>query len=101
MVTALLTAFYMTRQVFLVFFGKARWDEARADLTNVAGPEGGTVPIAVPAPEQLVAQAVGAAVHELSPNEHDEASHPPHESPWLMTVPLIVLLDRRRSSAAC
>ena len=29
LVTALLTAFYMTRQVFLVFFGEARWDDAR------------------------------------------------------------------------
>src|SRR3954470_22313400 len=28
-VTALMTAFYMSRQVFMVFFGEARWDEAR------------------------------------------------------------------------
>lgn len=28
MVTALLTAYYMTRQVILVFFGKARWSDA-------------------------------------------------------------------------
>ena len=26
---AVLTAYYMSRQVFMVFFGKARWDEAR------------------------------------------------------------------------
>jgi len=31
MVTALLTAFYMTRQVILVFFGKARWNDAHAE----------------------------------------------------------------------
>jgi NADH-quinone oxidoreductase subunit L len=43
---ALLTAYYMTRQVVLVFFGRARWDEAH--------------------------------VH-------------PHESPWTMGVPLVVL----------
>ena len=29
LVTALLTAYYMTRQVIMVFFGKARWDDAR------------------------------------------------------------------------
>ena len=29
-VTAVLTAFYMSRQVFLVFFGEARWDDAHA-----------------------------------------------------------------------
>ena len=31
MVTALLTAYYMTRQVILVFFGEARWHDASAD----------------------------------------------------------------------
>jgi len=31
MVTALLTAYYMTRQVILVFFGKARWHDAHED----------------------------------------------------------------------
>ena len=30
LVTALLTAFYMSRQVFLVFFGEPRWEEADA-----------------------------------------------------------------------
>jgi NADH-quinone oxidoreductase subunit L len=46
LVTALLTAFYMSRQVFMVFFGERRWD-----------------------PDE---------VH-------------PHESPWTMTLPLVVL----------
>jgi NADH-quinone oxidoreductase subunit L len=57
--TALLTAFYMSRQVFMVFFGKARWaDEGES--------------------------------HEGA--EHEGAEHvAPHESPWLMTVPLVVL----------
>jgi NADH-quinone oxidoreductase subunit L len=50
LVTALLTAYYMTRQVYLVFFGKSRF---HAD---------------------------------------DEGHAPePHESPWVMTVPLVVL----------
>jgi NADH-quinone oxidoreductase subunit L len=31
MLTALLTAYYMTRQVFMVFFGQARWHDASAD----------------------------------------------------------------------
>ena len=46
LVTALLTAYYMSRQVFMVFFGKERFDKEH--------------------------------VH-------------PHESPWTMTVPLIIL----------
>ncbi|MBA2752155.1 MAG: NADH-quinone oxidoreductase subunit L [Actinobacteria bacterium] len=52
LLTALLTAFYMSRLVFMVFFGEERWRE-------------------VPA---------GA-----------DAPAPPHESPWLMTLPLVVL----------
>jgi NADH-quinone oxidoreductase subunit L len=50
-VTALLTAYYMTRQVIMVFFGEARWKEGKDD---------------------------GHAVH-------------PHESPWVMLTPLVVL----------
>ena len=55
--TALLTAFYMSRQVFLVFFGEARWND--------------------PLPGE-------------DPEEPREEIHP-HESPWTMTLPLIVL----------
>ena len=58
LLTALLTAYYMSRQVFLVFYGEERWRAAQ-----------------------------GAA--------HDESDHghvrEPHESPWVMTVPLVVL----------
>ena len=31
LVTALLTAFYMTRQVIMVFYGKARWQDAHEE----------------------------------------------------------------------
>jgi NADH-quinone oxidoreductase subunit L len=54
LVAALLTAYYMTRQVIMVFFGKARWND--------------------PADEH------GA---------HGDLK--PHESPWIMLVPLVVL----------
>ncbi len=54
LVTALLTAFYMTRQVIMVFYGEARWHDA----------------------------------HE----EHGaHGDMQPHESPWMMVLPLIVL----------
>jgi NADH-quinone oxidoreductase subunit L len=49
--TALLTAYYMTRQVYLVFFGTERWREAQSD-------------------------------------EHGRL---PHEAPWTMLSPLVVL----------
>ena len=62
-VTAVLTAYYMSRQVFLVFFGKPRWRDEAA--------------------ESAAADAHGHA------SAHGAAE--PHESPWMMTVPLAVL----------
>ncbi len=62
LVTAVLTAFYMTRQVVMVFFGEARWDDRAAEH--------------------------GA-----------HGDRKPHESPWIMLTPLVVLaaaVDRRR-----
>src|SRR3546814_3952751 len=63
LLTALLTAFYMARQVFLVFFGEPRWNQPITDLES-ASPDD------------------AADAHS-----HSE----PHESPWQMTVPLVVL----------
>jgi NADH-quinone oxidoreductase subunit L len=54
LVTALLTAYYMTRQVIMVFFGEARWMD-KADEHGA----------------------------------HGEVK--PHESPWVMLGPLVVL----------
>ena len=53
-VTALLTAYYMSRQVFLVFYGQPRWQKTAGE-----------------------------------PSDHAPAT--PHESPKLMTLPLVVL----------
>ena len=72
-VTALLTAFYMSRQVFLVFFGEARWDRPLAE--------------AVP---ELAAEREAAGVHPGHGVGPNEAIHP-HESGWKMTVPLLIL----------
>ena len=72
-VTAILTAFYMSRQVFMVFFGEARWDR---DLDE-----------AVP---ELAAEREASGVHEGHGVGPSTPLHP-HESPWLMTVPLVVL----------
>jgi len=53
-VTALLTAYYMTRQVIMVFYGEARWND-----------------------------------HAEEHGAHGDLT--PHESPWTMVTPLIVL----------
>ena len=62
-VTAALTAYYMSRLTGLAFFGKDRW----------AGADGGPTPDA-------------AYAHHA-----DGHSSEPHESPWIMTVPLWIL----------
>jgi NADH-quinone oxidoreductase subunit L len=55
LITAILTAYYMTRQVIMVFFGKANWHDAHDE------------------------HGAHGDVHE------------PHESPWVMLFPLVVL----------
>jgi NADH-quinone oxidoreductase subunit L len=72
-VTALLTAFYMTRQVSMVFGGEARWDRPLAE--------------AVP---ELAAEREAEGIHEGHGAGPEGPIHP-HESPWTMTVPLLVL----------
>jgi NADH-quinone oxidoreductase subunit L len=69
LVTALLTGYYMSRQVFLVFFGEPRWRRE-------------------PAPQPA---SVGAAANELDVDADEQAHAEPHESPWIMTAPLVVL----------
>jgi NADH-quinone oxidoreductase subunit L len=65
LVTALLTAFYMTRQIVMVFFGEARW-------TSHAN----------------VDEAAPGHEHETH-GAHGEFK--PHESPPIMLFPLVVL----------
>ena len=65
LVTAVLTAFYMTRQVVMVFFGEARW-ESHANVAE-----------APPGEEDRASTAHG--------------EFKPHESPAIMLFPLVVL----------
>ena len=93
LITAILTAFYMTRAVILTFWGDARWN---ADLSPaVPGP-------AADEPEQSGAE-VAANVGELGPiataharlavatDGADAEEVHPHESGWMMTLPLVAL----------
>jgi NADH-quinone oxidoreductase subunit L len=82
-VTAALTAYYMSRQVALVFFGKERWrDQPAADKAELTEPE----PVAEAEPA-ATATATATADH----GAHGGHGKEPHESPWLMTLPLVVL----------
>ena len=85
LITALLTAFYMSRQVFMVFFGEERFeieaghDEVHDAPATTGDDDAGEEAEALSRPE--TADAPQAYVmHEA-----------PHESPATMTLPLIVL----------
>jgi NADH-quinone oxidoreductase subunit L len=69
--TALLTAVYMTRMMVMTFWGTERFRERHVDHADEAhATEDGT---------------------DDDAHRSDHVVHEPHESPWLMTVPLIVL----------
>ncbi len=72
-----LTAFYMTRQVWVVFFGNFRGHHPRMATA--------------PSEPVAVEHAHGTAQEEAIAGEHEHGGHDPHESPWTMTVPLIIL----------
>jgi NADH-quinone oxidoreductase subunit L len=82
LVTALLTAFYMSRQVFLVFFGDERWRDAAAHASTEAEESADAV-----AEGDSDGDGDGTDGHAEASHEHPQ----PHESPWLMTLPLVVL----------
>jgi NADH-quinone oxidoreductase subunit L len=73
-VTAVLTAIYMTRMMIMTFWGEERWTQSHAEEEH------------------------GHDAHaDHAEDDHDDEHHAlppnfkPHESPWVMTVPLIVL----------
>ncbi len=71
-VTAVLTAVYMTRMMVMTFWGESRWASAD-DETHESHP--------------------AHTSHSDDDDEHHALPHDfkPRESPWVMTVPLIIL----------
>jgi NADH-quinone oxidoreductase subunit L len=75
-----LTAFYMFRVIYLAFFGPERWREAHAvPALGAAEAEGGPAP------------AGDHNAHGSAGHEGHEGHREPHESPWAMTLPLLIL----------
>jgi NADH-quinone oxidoreductase subunit L len=72
-VTALLTAYYMGREMFVVFFGRPRWGHHPR-------------PVALRKHSERSSEEATAAAETAAPPEHE-----PHESPVVMTGPLIFL----------
>ena len=81
-VTAGLTAYYMSRQVALVFGGAERWRDAPSPREAAGGQITEPEPVAADAPH---GHDEGHA--HAGPGEHAT----PHESPWQMWLPLVAL----------
>ena len=77
-----LTSFYSFRLAFMTFNGTAKWDSADDHAHGSSA--------------HAVSDHASAAQNEThtEPDEHahgPDRAHPPHESPWVMLVPLLVL----------
>jgi NADH-quinone oxidoreductase subunit L len=80
LLTAVITAYYMSRQVYLVFCGDHRGAEDH-EAEAEAEPE--------PEPESAT-PTVAAVAADAGGHGHGHAGEP-HESPWIMVLPLVVL----------
>ncbi|MBK7706451.1 MAG: NADH-quinone oxidoreductase subunit L [Acidobacteria bacterium] len=78
-ITALLTAVYMTRMMVMTFWGKERFHEEDAEVHAYSGHDDSQT------------DAHSDVHDEEDEHHHLPADFKPHESPWVMTVPLIVL----------
>ncbi len=89
--TALLTAWYMSREVYMVFFGEAKWEENRpAPVAVGAGDETDADLATDTSVESVSAAAADSVPPSGAVGDEGHAVHP-HESPWTMTFPLVVL----------
>ena len=97
--TAMLTAYYMTRQVVMVFFGDNNWNR-QLDATASAGDghghgaadAGGHEGHHEDAPDAAGGEGTAPAGARGLFGSAEAHVHPaPHESPWLMLTPLVVL----------
>ena len=92
---ALLTSFYSWRLMFLTFWGTPRW-AASEHVQHALHPhdhaDGGGEESGAPVPH---AEDSGDAPSEHGPSQQDlpagTGGYHPHESPWVMTVPLLLL----------
>lgn len=102
-VTAILTAIYMTRMMVMTFWGEERFhdeiDGEHASFDGIAGTEKKQVGQLGHWDSETAAHGdTGPDDHSDSHGDDDEEGHhalpagfKPHESPWVMTVPLIIL----------
>ncbi|CAN5738725.1 NADH-quinone oxidoreductase subunit L [soil metagenome] len=99
-VTAVLTAVYMTRMMVMTFWGAERFHDELPVLESSTEPsraEENAYALGDAADAKVPHGDAHALAHQAEDEDDDEEHHhlprdfKPHESPWTMTVPLIVL----------
>ena len=88
--TAGITAFYMFRMYFSTFAGKFRGNDQKIKVKRKNAPAA----LAQRSDTAELTPNFGPGAMkkgELSSHSHDSHSHEPHESPWTMSLPLVVL----------
>jgi NADH-quinone oxidoreductase subunit L len=99
-VTAVLTAVYMTRMMVMTFWGAERFHDELPVLESSTEPsraEENAYALGDAADAKMPHGDAHALAHQAEDEDDDEEHHhlprdfKPHESPWTMTVPLIVL----------
>ncbi|WP_076071083.1 NADH-quinone oxidoreductase subunit L [Sphingomonas montana] len=92
---ALLTSFYSWRLMFLTFFGAPRWAGSEHIQHAVHDAHGHGHDATHGHDDPAAAEDAGHAPHAHDAGSHDVATgtagYHPHESPWPMLVPLVVL----------
>jgi NADH-quinone oxidoreductase subunit L len=100
LVTAVLTAVYMTRMMVMTFWGKERFHDelpVLANPTESSRAEENAFALGDAHDAKVTHGDAHALAHQAEDDDDDEEHHhlpqdfKPHESPWTMTVPLIVL----------
>jgi NADH-quinone oxidoreductase subunit L len=93
-VAALLTGFYMTREVWLVFFANERFHAAEQpkEVAEQQPPEASKEVDATESPEEVAGYSLESpTVPAYVAPKPARLTHPPHESPPTMTLPILTL----------
>ncbi|HEX2082886.1 MAG TPA: proton-conducting transporter membrane subunit, partial [Xanthomonadaceae bacterium] len=82
---AFVTSFYSFRLMYMTFFGAPRW--------HAPAPAGYVAPEADSSEHEseLAHQHEAHDDHADHAHGHDDHAHEPHESPWMVTLPLVLL----------
>src|SRR5688572_23705139 len=81
---AFVTAFYSFRLLYMTFHGKERFGDKHA--ADYVVPEADSSEH-----EQALAHEHQGHAHDGHGHDHDAHAHTPHESPWVVTLPLVLL----------